>query len=353
MSDLTDREARQNILSLLDPFRKNAELATKSLDELKKMLSDKNDSLGNVTHEQYDEIYKHVNPRRSDPDIILTKHNLALQQQKLFQWEQNLVRREDELALRLQDLEERERKLKLSRSRSPTRDRSESNNTGVRPPDPVYREQLLPSYNEYQPYNYTPTGMLPNVPDQGLSRNSIYNGVSGGSSTVERTASPTNAMMSALLNTGYDEDEAVRQAIRQSELEALQSLDSAQERLNHKKREEQERKAREEERIREEQNSKLREEERLRNEAVEREAKEQEEKSRKEFEDNLAKSKYILEKRPLKATEECLDELIDVINTGDFKTIKTHLSKLDTDVTTFRQYLANNSPDIAKCFLIK
>ena len=352
MNDIADHETRQNILSLLDPSRRNQELATKSLDELKKMLNDKTNVLGEITHEQYDEIYKPNPMIRATSEIVSIKHTLSLKEQKLLHWEQNLLMREDDLLRRERELEDREQRLKSGRAKSPTRDRNNSTSS-VRPPDPVYREQLLPSFDEYQPYNYTPTGILNGMPNQSLAHSNIFN-------SSNDLSSPINDIISSMIPNDYDEDAAIREAILKSEMDALQSFDSAQERLLNRERDEIERKRKEEQeadRKANEENERRIKEEQLN---VERARKLEEEAEAKRKEEEFSASKYKLENKPLKATDDFLDNFVKMLKSKNFKEIRSYMTTLDATTiqwiiklkyngTTFRQHLAVSSDEIYKC----
>uniref|UniRef100_A0A6C0BC16 Uncharacterized protein n=1 Tax=viral metagenome TaxID=1070528 RepID=A0A6C0BC16_9ZZZZ len=311
MSTFSDNESRQTILSILDPFRKNLELSTKSLDELKKILDSKTNELSDISHEQYNSILS-KSSYISTPD---DKSFLLLEKDRLLRWEQNLFKIEEQLKIKEAELTEREKKLRLSRSRSPSREPKQSS-PGVKSPIPSYKEQLLP--DTYQPYSGY--GLIPGIPDQNLVRHEIYGG-----------SSPVNQFIQGIIPPAYDEQEAIRLAIIASQQEAMNSLDSAQQRLIRKEKAEEIHKH---------------------------------ESSIENIEENKAdekiKSKYNLEGRPLEATDEILDNLLVILKSNDQKEIRSHLAtynekmiqwitKLKHEGSTFRQYLANNSKEIYKC----
>ncbi len=339
----TDREIeRNNLLIMLDPFRENHELLDKSVEELIQIRQERTSKFKQINHDEYDKFKNSIYVARDRKKNKNRASNFTVKELQLLEWENKLARREDEILKRERELADREKRLR-SRSKSPNRNHltaptyssptftSLQDNDYVRPADPIYKDQLLPSYDYY-----SPEGLLPNAPNQSYS-------------FLDQMAEYTYR--------DDDEDEQLKLAIRESELEAIRKLDNAQ------------MKNLEEERIREERIKEERiKEEKIKEEKIKEERIKEEERIREQerikeeerIREQESKLKYRLPGRPDDVTDEFLDNLIEVIRNESTKKIRECLGKiaptstqwifkLKHNNTTFRQYLLGDPEGMIKC----
>jgi len=280
---------RNDYISRLDPNRLEYSLSSKTLEELEKISENKSNELKPITREQYKELRnskKSTSIPTNIKEINDSMRRLYFKEQELKRWEENLIKREKNLKSGDEDDEDDE-------------DEDKDN-------EHIKKEENVTPQNcrslSYSPFNYTPGGVI--------------------NSNVSQDVKPTSPVVEVSNdNYLYDEELAIQNATRQSEQDALDAMDSAQEKLLKQENEKEE----------------INKEE-------------------------LKISVYKTVGRPVGFTDDNIKEFIEFINNNNNADIKKYMVNFNTNVTQwiinltyedtkFRQLLLSNSDDIDKCFI--
>jgi hypothetical protein len=217
----SDIQKRMELIAILDPLKLNTEYSTLTVDQLKEILKKKTNTLADITHEQYQEIYDLPvdMPSRSNEVAVLEFRisNLNIKLRDLSEINDKL---EEELLMSQMEIDKL-RKLKVSKI--PTRDSTpepgsfasyiasqENEDEEFKSDSKKKQNNDIPVINRstYPVYaGYTPSKML-NFPDQGLFAPLIQN---------------TQHVKS--VNGTLSEHEAISLAIKESETLANAPLD--------------------------------------------------------------------------------------------------------------------------------
>lgn len=215
MSVKSEAEIKSNIIDILDPARLSTEYGSMSLDELKKVLENRTKMVKVITHESFQEIYDMPSPGNIDTNELVLLKQRILNQNSMIEELRNIVL-------------EKERELTLIRMEIDNLNKTKSYK------NEVYEAGSYAAYiaakeaeenGEEPPIIIEPPKPKPYVdytPNKRIFDTSIFNHV----------------LSSNSYNGDISEQEAIKMAIKESEKEAVKSIDLPFQRATESEKEE-------------------------------------------------------------------------------------------------------------------
>lgn len=236
-----DREKREYYLDMLDPERKNVELATMDMVKLTAFFEKQAGLLADVSIDKYMDLYKTNSTKKKEDELRIKNYQLEQREIALNKLQRALLAKRDELERWESNLKQREARLKspgrvheqtqfnYHPTPSPRGIQNDVRTTqgiysggGVRPPIPSRTERLIDDSNYYQNFGHhsSSSGMSASVggiPDYPIPPN--------GPNPYIHEEYPTHPVHNSNVPDDYDEEEAYQAALKESLEEGLRFVD--------------------------------------------------------------------------------------------------------------------------------
>jgi hypothetical protein len=229
-----DREKREYYLDMLDPERKNVELATMDMVKLTAFFEKQAGLLADVSIDKYMDLYKTNSTKKKEDELRIKNYQLEQREITLNKLQRALLAKRDELEIWESNLKQRETRLKspgraheqtqfnYHPSTSPRGIQNDVRTTqgiysgiGVRPPIPSRTERLIDDSNYYQNFGHHPSSSgIPDYPIPSIGTNPYIH-----------EEYPQHPIQNSNVPDDYDEEEAYQAALKESLEEGLKFVD--------------------------------------------------------------------------------------------------------------------------------